>query len=199
MNTTRFLTVLAAACAFALVACGAGGAASSSASPSPASSAAKPAASRGSAAASSAAASSAKPASSQALVKVKAAFSQISAVQGPMYVAVDHHFFEKYGLDVSLSRVAGTQQVPAMSAGELQFGTPGGNELLSADMAGANIVMIAVNSNYPLFSLYGAKGINSVKDLAGKAVAITTAGSSTDAAAKVYLQHFGLEKQVKLQ
>jgi NitT/TauT family transport system substrate-binding protein len=154
-----------------------------------------------------AAASSTSPASASAagsaaasgLTKIKAAYSQTSAVQGPMYLAADQGFFRKYGLDVEISQVAGTQQVPAMTAGELQFGTPGGNELVSADLGGASLVMIAVASNYPVFSMYGAKGVNDVKDLAGKSVAITTAGSSTDAAAKIYLQHFGLDKQVKTQ
>lgn len=133
------------------------------------------------------------------LTKLKAAYSQTSSVQGALYLGADQGFFQKYGLDVEISQVAGTQQVPAMTAGELQFGTPGGNELVSADLGGASLVMIAVASNYPVFSLYGAKGVNDVKDLAGKSVAVTTAGSSTDAAARIYLQHFGLDKQVKIQ
>ena len=168
-------------------------AAVASASAKPASASAKPAAS-GAAAAS----ASAKPAAS-GLTKVKAAYSQVSAVQGALYAGVDQKICAKYGLDVEVLRVAGTQQVPAMQSGELQFGTPGGNEIVSADLGGANQVMIAVASNYPVFSLFGAKGVNDVKDLAGKTVAITTAGSSTDASAQIFLKQYGLEKQVKRQ
>jgi ABC-type nitrate/sulfonate/bicarbonate transport system substrate-binding protein len=187
-----------AALVAALAGCG-GAASTPSAAPAssaPAAPASKPAAASSAAPASASAAGSA-PASG--LIKIKAAYSQTSAVQGPMYLAADQGFFRKYGLDVEISQVAGTQQVPAMTAGELQFGTPGGNELVSADLGGASLVMIAVASNYPVFSMYGAKGVNDVKDLVGKSVAITTAGSSTDAAAKIYLQHFGLDKQVKTQ
>jgi NitT/TauT family transport system substrate-binding protein len=162
-----------------------------------ASASAKPAAS-GSAAAKPSGSAAASPAAS-GLIKVKAAYSQVSAVQGALYVGVDQRMFQKYGLDVEAGLVAGTQQPPAMSAGELQFGTPGGNELVSADLAGANLVMIAVASNYPVFSMYGGKDITDVKQLVGKVVGITSAGSSTDAAAQLYLQHFGLEKQVKRQ
>ncbi|HUZ78752.1 MAG TPA: ABC transporter substrate-binding protein [Chloroflexota bacterium] len=169
--------------------------------------AAKPAASApAKPAASSATGASAKPAGSTAvspaasgLTKVKAAYSQISAVQGPLYVAIDQKFFQKHGLEVDAGLVSGTAQPPAMMAGELQFGTPGGNELVSADLAGASLVMIAAASNYPVFSMYAGKGINELKDLAGKSVAITSAGSSTDAAARLYLRHFNLDKQVKLQ
>ncbi|HEX6512766.1 MAG TPA: hypothetical protein VF157_10730, partial [Chloroflexota bacterium] len=70
--------------------------------------------------------------------------------------------------------MAGTQQVPAMTSGELQFGTPGGMELASAVLAGAPVVAVAVNANYPLESLYGGKGITDVSQVAGKVVAITS-------------------------
>jgi|SRR5579883_1361868 len=199
---------LAAASAFVaaltLAACGSAAAPTSSA-PAPASPAAsKPAASAGAAsasakpAASGAASASAKPAGS-GLTKVKAAYSQVSAVQGPLYVGVDRQIFQKYGLEVDAGLVAGTQQPPAMQAGELQFGTPGGNELVSADLAGGNFVMIAVASNYPVFSLFGSKSITDIQQLSGKAVGITSAGSSTDAAAQIFLKHFGLDKAVKRQ
>jgi NitT/TauT family transport system substrate-binding protein len=171
-------------CTLALAACGGAAAPASAPASQPAASAAVSA--------------SAKPAAS-GLVKVKAAYSQVSAVQGALYAGVDQKIFAKYGLDVEVLRVAGTQQVPAMQAGELQFGTPGGNEIVSADLGGANQVMIAVASNYPVFSLFGSKGVNDVKDLAGKTVAITTAGSSTDASAQIFLKQFGLDKQVKRQ
>ena len=186
-----FKPVVASLCLITLAACG-GQASPASSSPAASAPASKPAA----------ASSSAKPAASAAasgLITIKNAYAQTSAVQGPIYIASDLGFFKKYGLDVQISQVSGTAQVPAMTAGELQIGTPGGQELVSADLAGAGIVMIAVTSSYPLFSIYGAKGVNDVKDLAGKSLAITTAGSSTDAAGKLYLRHFGLEKQVKLQ
>src|SRR5438067_456934 len=195
-----FPLVVAFAALAALTACG------SAAAPAPASSAAPAPASKPATTGSAGAASPSAPASANAsaaasggLTKIKAAYSQTSAVQGPMYVAADQKFFQKYGLDVEISQVAGTQQVPAMTAGELQFGTPGGNEIVSADLGGASQVMIAVASNYPVFSLFGAKGVNDIKDLAGKSVAVTTAGSSTDASAQIFLKQYGLEKQVKRQ
>lgn len=212
---SRIYTGILSGLCLALAACGGGAAAPTSSSPAPASPAAskpaaasvqasaKPAASASAAAKPAAsAAASAKPAGSAAasgLITIKNAYSQTSAVQGPIYAASDQGFFKKYGLDVQISQVAGTAQVPAMTAGELQIGTPGGQELVSARLAGADIVMIAVTSSYPLFSIYGAKGVNDMQGLAGKSVAITTAGSSTDAAAKLFLKHFGLDKQVKLQ
>src|SRR5437660_1268469 len=99
---------------------GCGGSATSSSAP-----AAKP--STASAAASAQPASSASATAKPAaigLTKIKAAYSQVSAAQGALYITIDNGIFAKYGLDVDLSQVAGTQQVPALQAGELQIGTP---------------------------------------------------------------------------
>ncbi len=191
---------ISASLAVLLAACG--GSAAPSAGP--ASVAPKAVASAGSAkpavsaAAKPAASASAKPAVS-GLTRVKAAYSQVSAAQGALYAAIDNGFFAKYGLDVDLGQVAGTQQVPALQANELQFGTPGGNELVSSVLAGAPMVALAVSSNYMLQSLYGGKGVTDIKQVEGKPIAITTAGSTSEAGAKLFLRHFGLDKKVQYQ
>ncbi|HLG74064.1 MAG TPA: ABC transporter substrate-binding protein [Chloroflexota bacterium] len=185
---------------FLLAACGSAPAASPASSVpasapaiSPKTSASRPASAAGSAA------SSAGSAAASGLLPIKAAYSQVTASQGVLYTAVDQKFFQKYGLDVTATQINGTQQVPAIVNGELQFGTPGGNELLTANAGGEQLVMLAASSNVPVLSLYGMKGITDVKQLAGKAVAVTTAGSATDAAAKLFLKHYGLDQQVKTQ
>jgi len=152
--------------------------------------------------ASGSASASAKPAGSAAasgLTRVKLAFSQVSAAATPIYVAADQGFYQKHGLDVSIGQIAGPQQVPAMTSGEIQFGTPGGNEVADADLSGASLVMLATASNVPLFSLNAPKSTTDAQQLAGKSVAITTAGSSTEAAAKIFLTRYGLLDKVKLQ
>lgn len=160
---------------------------------------ARSAAASSSAAAKPATSAVAKPGGSAGLTQVKLAYSQVSAAATPIYVAADQGFYRKHGLDVTITQVAGPQQVPALTAGELQFGTPGGNEVVDADLSGASLVMVATASNVPLFSLNAEKSITDPKQLAGKSVAITTAGSSTEAAAKLFLNHYGLQSQVKLQ
>jgi NitT/TauT family transport system substrate-binding protein len=133
------------------------------------------------------------------LLKVRAAYSQLTGTQGVLYLAVERKFFQRYGLEVEAGQVGGPQQPPAMQAGEIQFGVPGGNELVGANVGGVAMVMIASVTNVPVISVVGAKGVNDVKDLAGKTVAVTTAGSATDAAAQILLQPYGLDKQVKRQ
>lgn len=194
-----------------LTACGSSaGPAAPPSSPAAAASAPKPAANLPASAPASAPSSAApgasgKPAASGAsaeasgLVQLKAAYSQVTSSQGVLYTAVEQKFFERYGLQVDASQVGGTQQPPAMQAGEVQFGTPGGNELISANVGGVPMVMIASATNVPVVSLWGAKGINDVKDLVGKTIAVTSLGSATDAAAHIFMQQRGLDKDVKHQ
>jgi NitT/TauT family transport system substrate-binding protein len=163
--------------------------------PSAASAAAKPSAVSAAAAT---AGASAKPAAG-GLKAVKVGFSQLTGSEGVLYVGADQKSWQKYGIDAEVTRVGGTAMPPAMQSGELQFGTTGGSELVSVNLAGAPEVMIAASHNVMTFSLYGAKGVSDVKELPGKTIAVTTIGSATDAAAHVFMQHYGLDQQVKHQ
>ena len=113
-------------------------------------------------------------------------------------MAQDLGFFKKNGLNVSLSDVGGTAQTPALLAGELQVGALGANEVVHADLAGASLVMVATESDYPVFSLYANKKYKTVQDLVGQTIGITKPGSATDATAHLFLGHFNLLGKVKI-
>src|SRR5690242_12294647 len=176
MDTFRRLTAAGAAVVL-LAGCGGAAPAASSSAAAPVSAAAKPSAAlalskpasapasvaaKPSAAASGAAA--AKPAAS-GLQAVKVGFSQLTGSEGVLYVGADQKSWQKYGIDADVTRVGGTAMPPAMQSGELQFGTTGGSELVSVNLAGAPEVMIAASHNVMTFSLYGAKGVSDVKEL----------------------------------
>ncbi|HYY89192.1 MAG TPA: ABC transporter substrate-binding protein [Chloroflexota bacterium] len=140
----------------------------------------------------------AKPEAGGQLVKVKAAYPQPSAVQTPVYVAKEEGFFASYGLDVELNRVGGPAQAAALISGELQFGNMGANEVASAVLNGGPLVMIATFSDLPVFSLYADKKYTSVQELSGQSIGVTQAGSSTDAAAHIFLKHFDMTDRVHI-
>jgi len=125
-------------------------------------------------------------------------YAQATVTQGALFAAVDEGFFARSGLDVSIQAVGGPAQVPALLAGEVQFAGMGANEVANADVGGASLAMIATAVDYPLFSLYADKKYKSVQDLAGQTIGITAAGASTDAAAHLFLRHFGLDDKVKV-
>jgi NitT/TauT family transport system substrate-binding protein len=131
-------------------------------------------------------------------ISVKAAYPQVTAAVAPVYVAADQGFFQQNGLEVELSQVTGPNQVAALGTGELQFGVLGANEVSNADAGGADLVMIATISDFPIFSLYAQPRYASIQDLAGQTIGVTGPGSSTDAAAHLFLRHFNLEDKVTI-
>lgn len=145
---------------------------------------------------------SAKPAasaaSSSAVVAVTVSYAQATSGFAPLYIAKESGFFQKNGLDASLKRVSGTAQVPALTAGEIQIAGLGGTEVTNVNLHGGNLVMLATVDDYPTFSLYAEKKYKSVQDLAGQGIGITTAGSSTDATAQLFLRHFKVQDKVKI-
>jgi NitT/TauT family transport system substrate-binding protein len=143
-------------------------------------------------------AATAAPAKPSATVAIKGAFAQASTVQGAIYVAREKGFFSRHGLDVELSQIGGVPQAAALISGDIQFGGFGANEVANADLRGSDLVMIATCSDLPIFSLYAEKKYTAVPELAGQSVGVTTAGSSTDAAAQLFLKHFDVLDKVKV-
>jgi NitT/TauT family transport system substrate-binding protein len=203
------LTLWAILAGIAVAACGGAAPASPSASaaaPAASSLPAKPGASAaGSAGTVSSPVASAKAAASagassaaNGLTSIKMVYAQNAAVQEPIFVAKDAGLWAKNGLDVSMTRVGGTAQVPAITSGEAQFANTGAAEVTSAVLNGAPIVMIGTLSDLPIFDLYANKKYSKVEDLAGQSIGITAAGASTDFEARLILKQYGLQDKVKI-
>ena len=183
-----------------LAACGGSAPAPSTTAPSsaaPAASAtAKPAASTsGSASAKPAASGSA---AASGLLPIKMVYAQNAAVQEPIFVAKDAGFWAKNGLDVAMTNVTGTAQVPAITSGEAQFANTGAAEVTSGVLNGAPIIMIGTLSDLPIFDLYANKKYTKVDELAGQTIGVTAAGTSTDFEARLILRKYGLEGKAKI-
>ncbi|HEX6513350.1 MAG TPA: ABC transporter substrate-binding protein, partial [Chloroflexota bacterium] len=213
---------LALGATFLLAACGGAPAASSSpAIPSSAAPSAKPAASANAAASVKPAASgpaasgpaasgpvaSSKPAGSASaaaspaasgLLPIKMVYAQNAATQEIIFTAKEGGFWAENGLDVAMTRVGGTAQVPAITSGEAQFANTGAAEVTSAVLNGAPIIMIGTLSDLPVFNLYANKKYSSVDQLAGQSIGITAAGASTDFEARLILRKYNLEGKAKI-
>ncbi len=126
-------------------------------------------------------------------IKLKAPYTAISVAQSPVWVAKEEGLFDKYGLDAELSYVAtSTTLTSAMLSGEIQIAAAAEEAVISADLAGADLVMIASGPVRLLFSIYVRPGISSLADLKGKKIGVTRIGSSTDFAARYTLTHNNL-------
>ena len=178
------------AVAVVLTACGSAAASAPSSSPPAATSAvAKPAASRpaaSSASPSTAAKSSGKPAASTVIP-----FTAYSGAFTAIWVAADENIFPKYGIQPKVQYIDGNATANALLAGEVPFSsTP---VIVNTILAGGDATLVAKLVSYPSFSLYGAKGIQRVEDLKGKALADTQPGSAPDVALRDLLAKHSLK------
>src|SRR5207237_1440258 len=81
--------------------------------------------------------------------------------------------------------VTGSTAVATLTSGESQALFIGATEVADFDAAGGDLVMVAAGSNYPVFSLYVNKSVPSIQGLAGRKIAVTRTGTSTDTAARL--------------
>jgi len=130
---------------------------------------------------------------SQPLKKVNVVYTVISGDSTTLWVAYEKGYFRKYGLDADLQFITGSNQtVAAMMAGKVDFTNAGGGAVVESDLAGGDIVIIGASVPYFLMSLFAQPEFQSVKDLKGKRIAVTTLGTATDFARRMIMQKAGL-------
>jgi ABC-type nitrate/sulfonate/bicarbonate transport system substrate-binding protein len=126
--------------------------------------------------------------------KLLVIYSANSIDQVPAWVSLDGGYFAKNGLDVDLQYVAGgTKTIGALLAGESQISIQGGNEAMSAVSNGADLVLIAGLLPVYAFKLEAQPGINSVEDLKGKKLGVSTIGGTADIALRTFLRKHNLD------
>ena len=125
--------------------------------------------------------------------RIPVAYSAISATQSAFYLAKEAKFFERHGLYVDPVYVAGgTRVAQAIIAGEFTVALAGGN-IVNANLAGGDIVVIGGVVNVPSFYLFVQPSIKGQENLRGKTLGITRYGASTDFTLRFLLKKWGLE------
>lgn len=80
-----------------------------------------------------------------------------------------------------------------MIAGEVEFLAIAGSTTASAAIGGSDVVSLAITTERLVTSLMTIPSIQRPEDLKGKAVGISRFGTSIDTAARMAIQHFGME------
>jgi len=109
----------------------------------------------------------------------------------PAFVGREFGQFREEGLDVQLVRVSGNVVVAALLAGELGY-TTSADATVRSPVLGMPIKMLAAIGVKPSLSLIVRPEIKTVADLKGKAIAISTPGTTTDFTAREIVKHYGL-------
>jgi NitT/TauT family transport system substrate-binding protein len=113
--------------------------------------------------------------------KLCVVYSAIGSSQSPLWIAHEAGIFKKHGLDVELLYAAGgSRAAQVILAGEAPAAMFNGSSVISADLAGADLVNLASGMNVLPFLLVVPPGTKQIEELKGKKVAITRFGSATD-------------------
>jgi len=128
----------------------------------------------------------------QATVKLGTAVLGDYALAGPFIVAADKGFFQAEGLNVEFVPFrGGPNLVKAVIAGEVLLGATGSTDILVFREAGMPIKMVATHTEGNHFTLNVAPEIQSVNDLKGKSIGVTSAGSTTWVFARMVAKNQG--------
>lgn len=110
--------------------------------------------------------------------------------------AFEKGIFEKYGLDVKLIYIeGGATATKALIAGEADICQISGAAVINSIVAGSDLALIGGLFNTYVYSLMVRPEIQAAADLKGKALAISEAGSSSDAAIRAALLSLGLQPE----
>ena len=126
--------------------------------------------------------------------KVRAAYSSISGIFTPVWIATEERLYQKNQLDTDLIFIGGSSAaVSALVAAEIDFLAGGADPIVSGILSGADLAIVGFISNTTPMSLYVAPAISRVEDLKGKTVAVTRFASSTAYMMRVCLTQFKMD------
>src|SRR5438046_7574592 len=111
-------------------------------------------------------------------------YTQASGAFTPLWVAQEAGLFKKHGLDASLKLLNSQVALQALVAGEVDV-ISSGPDLVNARLQNVPVKYIGGSFQRFIYQLCGAKGICSLAELEGKAIAVTTPRISTVIAAHV--------------
>ncbi len=133
-------------------------------------------------------------ASGQTKEKVRVALGSISVNSSVIPIGKEAGLFAKHGIDLEpIYMGGGINSLAAVTSGAVQFLSAGSTATISARLGGADITIVAVQSDKLDYALFAGQEIKSPQDLRGKIVTGTRPGASADSALRLYLRKAGLE------
>jgi len=133
-------------------------------------------------------------AAQSALEKMHVGYSAQAGAFAPIWITKEAGLFKKHGLDVNLVFIpGGPTAAAAMLAGEVQAAAMAGPAVVTSNLAGSDLVMIAGIVNTFAFQVVTVKEITSPGQLKGKRVGVNRFGAAPDIAARYALKHMGID------
>lgn len=128
------------------------------------------------------------------LTRLKAAYPTTVGSMGVLWLTKEAGLFEKHGLSVELIYIAGSSKiVQAMLAKEIPISEIAIPAVIQANLAGADLVMLAGPNHRPGQKLMVKPEIKSKEDLKGKKLGVTRFGTSDDFLLRYILTQWGIQ------
>jgi NitT/TauT family transport system substrate-binding protein len=120
-------------------------------------------------------------------------FSDRTTSDLALFLAKEAGLFEQQGIDADLQFIASNTGIPALSSGQTTFALIGAPETLGAVVAGADLTAIVQLSGAQPYLFEVRPDIQSIDDVRGKKVGVSSLGSSSDTATRIALRAKGLD------
>jgi len=135
-----------------------------------------------------------------AQTKLKVAYPTTVGSMAVIWVTKDAKLFEKYGLDVELIYVAGSSRiVQSMLAKDIPISEIAIPAVIQANLAGADLVMLAGPNNKPGQKIMVKPEIKRPEDMANKKIGVSRLGTVTHFALQTALDGYGVKNVTILQ
>ena len=122
--------------------------------------------------------------------KVRISIANLSGQFMTFALAHKRGFLKEEGIEAEIIRVTGGSSAAALSSGDLDYGT---GMALGGPITGLPVKVVACFVPAPVFALVARPEVNSVQELKGKTVGISTFGGLSIFGARVIAKHFGLD------
>ncbi len=110
---------------------------------------------------------------------IKIGLPSVTITAMPFFVAKEHGFFQQENLNTEIVVMPASLNIKVLLAGEIQYAATIGSAV-AASIRGINVRTVMLFVDRPLQDLVGAPGINSIADLKGKLVALSSRGGLQD-------------------
>ena len=131
---------------------------------------------------------------SYAQTKVVIAHAAMSPRVAPAWIAQDHRFYAKYGVNAEVVNIrTAPVMLAAIAGGEVQIGYTGGTAALGAAVGGTELRILATWTNRVTYDLVARPEIKSPQDLRGMRFGVQSIGGTVWMGAILGLEYLGLE------
>jgi len=110
---------------------------------------------------------------------IKIGLPSVTITAMPFFVAKEHGFFQQEGLSAEMVVMPASLNIKVLLAGDIQYAATIGSAV-AASIRGINVRTVMLFVDRPLQDLVGGPGINSIADVKGKVVALSSRGGLQD-------------------